>query len=66
MPKIITDTLYVAMDLKDRYELPFAVGGSPKEIAEILGLESQSVRYGLSKQGGIFRNLRIKIEAVKI
>ena len=36
MPKVITNEVYLAIDLNDKYELPFAVGSSPKEIAEIL------------------------------
>jgi hypothetical protein len=64
MPKVITNEVYLAIDLNDKYELPFAVGFSPKEISEILKMKRQTVRYGLSKQNGIFADKKIKIVRV--
>ena len=64
MPKIITNEVYLAIDLNDKYELPFAVGFSPKEIAEILKMKRQTVRLGLCKRNGVFADKGIRIVKV--
>lgn len=66
MPKIITNEVYLAIDLDDKYELPFAVGASQKEIAEILKMKFQTIRYGMSKKNGIFADKKIKIVRVLV
>lgn len=66
MPKLFNNRVYLAIELDDKYELPFAVACSSIEIANILNMSLATVRYGLMRQQGIFRNKGIKIEMVEI
>ena len=58
--------VYIAVD-NDEYELPFAVGDTIKEIADILGVSIRSVYRDLQNQElGIPSNHTYKIERVRM